>query len=111
MGQNPGGRDGGTMRIQQFLAFLNQVGFRQSDVVGRKLSHAFDADKNGFIDLPEFSSVISLMCSGDNDEKVDFIFSLIDVDRDGSVSASEVSIFIEGMFSLTTDVVSPPFSH
>ena len=99
------------MRIKQFLAFLNQVGFRQSDVVGRKLSHAFDADKNGFIDLPEFSSAISLMCSGDKDEKVDFIFSLIDVDRDGSVSGSEVNIFIEGMFSLTTDVVSPPFSH
>lgn len=106
-----GGRGGGTMRINQFLAFLKQVGFRQSDVIGRKLFHAFDADKNGFIDLPEFSSAISLMCSGDKDEKVDFIFSLIDVDRDGSVSGSEVNIFIEGMFSLTTDVVSPPFSH
>eukprot|EP01051_Picozoa_sp_SAG22_P006104 SAG22_NODE_388_length_11295_cov_14.512594_11_plen_140_part_00 len=93
------GQGAGTMRLRQFLDFLRQVGFQQSDEIGKKLFHAFDRDNSGQVDFAEFSGALSIMCSTDQlDEKIDFVFGLVDIDGDGAVSAAAVRLWFPACF-------------
>eukprot|EP00300_Choanocystis_sp_HF-7_P011957 c17687_g1_i2.p1 GENE.c17687_g1_i2~~c17687_g1_i2.p1 ORF type:complete len:347 (-),score=108.26 c17687_g1_i2:221-1261(-) len=65
----------------------------------------FDLSGNGRVDLEEFLTGVYLMGRADNEEKARFMFDLIDSDKDGFVSRSELELAISKHFDQVARVV------
>ncbi|KAH3762586.1 hypothetical protein Pelo_5547 [Pelomyxa schiedti] len=51
---------------------------------------AFDLNHDGFVDFLELATGMSILCKGNKEEKISFLFKLFDRDGDGTISLEEV---------------------
>ncbi|KAH3763661.1 hypothetical protein Pelo_4473 [Pelomyxa schiedti] len=51
---------------------------------------AFDLNHDGFVDFVEFATGMSILCKGNKEEKISFLFKLFDQNGDGTISLEEV---------------------
>ena len=73
-------------------------------IMAQRLFNAFDRSGDGKVSLDELEGGLLLLCGGPAEDKVDFMFTMIDSDGDGSISQSELELFMSGFFILTEDI-------
>lgn len=58
-------------------------------------NRAYDEDGNGEIDFKEFINTLSIATKGSVDDKLEWAFTLYDIDGDGSISRQEAVEIIQ----------------
>jgi hypothetical protein len=58
----------------------------------------FDRDRNGGVDIEEFTSGMRILVNGTEDEIIDFVFSGLDFNHDGGVSVEEFIAYFRNYF-------------
>lgn len=67
----------------------------------------FDTDNNGHISFREFLFAINLLSTGTPAEKLSLLFHMYDVNGDGVISLSELTIIVESIFKLLSASTAP----
>mmetsp|Transcript_9937 Transcript_9937/g.18805 ORF Transcript_9937/g.18805 Transcript_9937/m.18805 type:complete len:2759 (+) Transcript_9937:118-8394(+) len=70
-----------------------------------KLFDVFDTDKNGSVDFAELASGLSILCSGDREDKVRSAFKLFDIDNDGYISMDEMRTYLLSVYKVLFELV------
>ncbi|KAI0231550.1 Neuronal calcium sensor 1 [Lamellibrachia satsuma] len=70
--------------------------------------NVFDANKDGSISFKEFISALSITSRGSLDEKLDWAFSLYDLDNDGYVTRNEMVDIVDAIYSMIGDMIDLP---
>jgi len=79
-------------------AFMDILEGAISDEAGQKADHVrqlsaiydtFDKNKNGEVDIDEFTAGIKVLFTGSEDEKLEFAFQGLDADGDGCITRKE----------------------
>lgn len=60
----------------------------------------FDADQNGYIDFKEFLLAINITSNGSADQKLDWAFSMYDVNGNGSIDLQEMTQIVRSIYHL-----------
>lgn len=60
----------------------------------------FDQNHDGFVDIDELASGLSILCSGNADEKVREAFRWFDENGDGSISKQEMVKYLTSVFTM-----------
>jgi len=60
----------------------------------------FDQNKDGFVDIDELASGLSILCSGNADEKVREAFRWFDENGDGTISKQEMAKYLSSVFTM-----------
>ena len=68
--------------------------FPLNGLLGERLFAQFDTKGTGFIDFEEFIVGLAVVCRGNSDEKVHFIFDMYDVSHDNTVSRQELTTLL-----------------
>lgn len=68
-----------------------------------RLFNIFDKDGNGVVDAAEFMSGLSVLASGDRDDKIRAAFDLYDTNRDGFISLNEMARYLTSVFSVIAE--------
>ncbi len=58
----------------------------------------FDHNKTGAVDCAEFLGGVSVLASGERDEKIRYTFELYDTDNDGYISLEEMTKYLTSVF-------------
>ena len=69
----------------------------------------FDVDKNGEISFGEWIVVLSVLTRGSLQDKLDWIFQLLDVDGDGHITRTELTFIISYLEKLYPSLGDPAF--
>ena len=68
--------------------------FPLNGLLGERLFAQFDTKGTGFIDFDEFLIGLAIVCRGNSDEKVHFIFNMYDISHDNTVSRQELTTLL-----------------
>merc|ERR1719204_1536123 len=60
----------------------------------------FDSDKNGFVDFKEFLLAIDVTSSGTPEEKLNWAFSMYDVDGNGWIDLLEMTKMVRSIYQM-----------
>jgi len=84
----------GELSLSEFERVLAMLGLRDG-AVGQKLFNAFDQDGSGMLDFREAFIGLSLLCSGNREERLECAFMMIDVNGSGRISREEMLLFLK----------------
>ena len=70
----------------------------QGDPLIEQYYKIFDSDEDGFIDFREFVTGASILLKGTPSEKIHFVFSIYDMDKNGTIEKSEMRHCLLSMF-------------
>ncbi|XP_052788073.1 neuronal calcium sensor 1-like [Mya arenaria] len=68
----------------------------------------FDTNKDGHISFKEFICALSITSRGTLDEKLDWAFSLYDVDSDGFITRTEMIEIIDAIYNMVGNLMDLP---
>jgi Ca2+-binding EF-hand superfamily protein len=94
----------GKMGPEQFACCLNDLKIHSTFTIGR-LFRLFDSDQSGYIEMHEFASSFSLVCSGPVDEKLQKAFAMYDVDASGYLEPTELMSMLKSFSIIGMDAV------
>eukprot|EP00002_Diphylleia_rotans_P032226 TRINITY_DN6750_c0_g2_i1.p1 TRINITY_DN6750_c0_g2~~TRINITY_DN6750_c0_g2_i1.p1 ORF type:complete len:178 (-),score=49.23 TRINITY_DN6750_c0_g2_i1:283-816(-) len=95
----------GEIPREDFLRTMEQMGIK--DAFLRDLVfNAFDENQDGSINFNEFILALSVMTRGTADEKLEFAFSMYDLDHNGCISKDEMVVIMESFCKLVGGLVS-----
>uniref|UniRef100_A0A915PQG3 EF-hand domain-containing protein n=1 Tax=Setaria digitata TaxID=48799 RepID=A0A915PQG3_9BILA len=99
----------GELRMEEFQSIYKQF-FPNGDPTkfATFVFNVFDSNKDGRISFHEFIIALSITSRGTLDEKLDWAFSLYDVDKDGYITKEEMANIIEAIHSMIGDVLELP---
>eukprot|EP00009_Paramoeba_aestuarina_P002062 CAMPEP_0201513906 /NCGR_PEP_ID=MMETSP0161_2-20130828/5866_1 /ASSEMBLY_ACC=CAM_ASM_000251 /TAXON_ID=180227 /ORGANISM="Neoparamoeba aestuarina, Strain SoJaBio B1-5/56/2" /LENGTH=366 /DNA_ID=CAMNT_0047910295 /DNA_START=300 /DNA_END=1400 /DNA_ORIENTATION=+ len=64
-------------------------------VIASRVFSVLDDNGDGVIQFPEFVMAMSILCGNEMEEKINFCFKIYDVNRDGTIAASELEEMIK----------------
>jgi len=70
--------------------------------------NVFDSNKDGHISFKEFISALSVTSRGSLDEKLDWAFTLYDVDSDGYITRQEMIDIVDAIYSMVGNMIELP---
>jgi len=78
-----------------------------ADSIQNEVFELFDRDSNQFVDMMELVCGISIMCAGNDDDKIHAVFGVFDENGDGFISMDEMFKFLTSVFKvvLTPSVI------
>ncbi|GMF28972.1 unnamed protein product [Phytophthora fragariaefolia] len=82
------------------LERLNREPTREVSNFLDRLFDAFDEDESDSVDFMELSSGLSVLCGGENEDKVMAAFSLFDTDGDGYITQQEMETYLASVFNV-----------
>jgi len=97
--------EGGTVR--EFLecdAFEFHFADKLPTELIKKLFDALDVNRDGKVSFKEFVGVTHILFAGSEDEKINYLFSLYDTDKDGVLTLNEVTEAMKGSFRSISNV-------
>jgi Ca2+-binding EF-hand superfamily protein len=68
---------------------MGLLGQQQQAYLADRIFEVFDSDKDGYIDIQAFISIMDVLCNGTEDEKHMFSFALMDQNYNGEISFDE----------------------
>lgn len=107
-----GGR--GSIKLTAFRMLMSRLGWASTgstssgpnrQMMAQRLFRAFDHSGDGKLSLDELEGGLLMLCAGRASEKVDFMFTMMDTDGDGTISQGELELFVSGFFTLTEDAI------
>jgi Ca2+-binding EF-hand superfamily protein len=69
---------------------------------------AFDANRSGFIEFPEFVHAVSITSRGTMDEKLNWAFRLYDRDADGFISKQDMFVMVSAIYKMIGTMLDMP---
>ncbi|CAD5126083.1 DgyrCDS14249 [Dimorphilus gyrociliatus] len=99
----------GSLRRDQFEAIYQQF-FPHGDPSKFALAvfNVFDQNKDGVIEFKEFLHALSVTSRGTLDEKLDWAFSLYDLDDDGYIDRLEMISVVEAIHAMVGSFLQMP---
>uniref|UniRef100_A0A0R3RXG2 Neuronal calcium sensor 1 n=1 Tax=Elaeophora elaphi TaxID=1147741 RepID=A0A0R3RXG2_9BILA len=99
----------GELKIEEFQTIYKQF-FPSGDPTkfAAFVFNVFDSNKDGCISFHEFITALSITSRGSLDEKLDWAFSLYDVDKDGYITMKEMADIVEAIHSMVGDIIELP---
>ncbi|KAI1698179.1 EF-hand domain pair domain-containing protein [Ditylenchus destructor] len=70
--------------------------------------NVFDNNGDGHISFKEFIAALSITSRGSLDEKLDWAFSLYDVDKDGFITKEEMANIVDAIYSMIGNMLELP---
>jgi len=70
--------------------------------------NVFDDNRDGHISFKEFIAALSITSRGTLDEKLDWAFSLYDVDKDGYITKEEMAQIVDAIYSMIGNMLELP---
>uniref|UniRef100_A0A914DYU0 EF-hand domain-containing protein n=1 Tax=Acrobeloides nanus TaxID=290746 RepID=A0A914DYU0_9BILA len=70
--------------------------------------NVFDDNRDGHISFKEFIAALSITSRGSLDEKLDWAFSLYDVDKDGYITKDEMANIVDAIYSMIGNMLELP---
>ncbi|KAK6111997.1 Uncharacterized protein BM_BM18006 [Brugia malayi] len=99
----------GELRMEEFHNIYKQF-FPNGDPTkfATFVFNVFDSNKDGCISFHEFITALSITSRGTLDEKLDWAFSLYDVDKDGYITKDEMGDIVEAIHSMIGNIIELP---
>lgn len=85
--------DSGYMSFQAFCTVLGKA----PSAIMREMFDAFDAEREGELDLRQFVIGLSMFATSDTPEKVRFAFMMFDEDQEGSITREDLGELLRAM--------------
>ena len=98
-------RRGAKLQAAEFKAFLAKIGFKKAPDVAQQLFNAFDVNRDGELGVEEFITGLTCLTSEDVDQKLDFVFRMLDKDGSGGISEMEIQLFMKAFFHMGLSTV------
>jgi len=95
----------GVINKHEFKEVMKQMGVMDA-FLQELIFNVFDEDKNGSINFQEFVCALSVMTRGTPDEKLEFAFSMYDLDGNGTISKDEMIKIMESFYKLVGPLVT-----
>ena len=93
------------MSQKEFRTCMGLLGLESNSFLSDRIFSVVDQDKDNFISFAEFATIMDTLMNGDEDEKHEFSFSLLDIYDTGYFDFNEfkeiISKFIAHWCSLT----------
>lgn len=84
---------------------LNEKEIRVIDLVLSRLYNVFDSNNDEMLDFSELCSGLSILTSGDRENKVKSAFALYDVNNDGFIDFSEMQMYLTSLFKVLFELM------
>ncbi|XP_059142848.1 neuronal calcium sensor 1-like isoform X2 [Physella acuta] len=99
----------GMLKMEEFQGIYQQFfPHGNPDKFASYVFNAFDVNKDGFISFPEFIRALSITSRGSLDEKLDWAFSLYDLDNDGQITKGEMGEIVDAIYSMVGNLLDLP---
>jgi len=95
----------GTIGKEEFKDVMQQMGV-VDDFLQNLIFNVFDDNKDGTINFQEFVTALSVMTRGDPQEKLEFAFSMYDLDGNGFIDKQEMTQIMEAFYKLVGPLVT-----
>jgi len=89
----------------EFREVMKQMGVLDS-FLQDLIFNVFDDNKDGSINFQEFVTALSVMTRGDPNEKLEFAFSMYDLDGNGFIDKEEMQQIMEAFYKLVGPLVT-----
>uniref|UniRef100_A0A183C0Z8 Neuronal calcium sensor 1 n=1 Tax=Globodera pallida TaxID=36090 RepID=A0A183C0Z8_GLOPA len=99
----------GELRLDEFQNIYRQF-FPNGDPskFAAFVFNVFDDNRDGHISFKEFIAALSITSRGTLDEKLDWAFSLYDVDKDGFITKAEMANIVDAIYSMIGNMLELP---
>ncbi|CAL2052783.1 unnamed protein product [Caenorhabditis brenneri] len=99
----------GELKMEEFQGIYKQF-FPNGDPskFASFVFNVFDNNHDGHISFSEFIAALSITSRGTLDEKLDWAFSLYDVDKDGFITKDEMADIVDAIYSMIGNMLELP---
>jgi len=95
----------GVINKTEFKDVMKQMGVVDA-FLQELIFNVFDDNKDGSINFQEFVCALSVMTRGSPDEKLEFAFSMYDLDGNGFISKDEMARIMDSFYKLVGPLVT-----
>jgi len=95
----------GVINKEEFKEVMKQMGV-VDNFLQDLIFNVFDDNKDGSINFQEFVTALSVMTRGDPNEKLEFAFSMYDLDGNGFIDKDEMTQIMEAFYKLVGPLVT-----
>lgn len=90
------------LNIDDFIKFFCKLRHKKknSEDFYKLAFHAFDRDNSGIIDFPEFIVAFNIISNGDMKKRLEWMFEVFDLNKDGVIDKQEIAIIIKAILKM-----------